>query len=128
MPKRKVGGWILILAASGLLGFGVSAAPAAQGEAPKAESESAKPAKKASASKAETLTGTLTIVQADKKLIVVNDSSGVPFNFKVTGTRITVNGQKAKLEDLSSQTNKQATVKYVPMRSGNVAKSIDIGS
>jgi ABC-type amino acid transport substrate-binding protein len=122
MLKRKAGGWILSLAAIAMLGFGVSVAPAAQGEAPKAESP------KASAAKAETLTGTLTIVQADKKLVVVTNSSGIPFSFKVTGTRITVNGQKAKLADLSSQTNKQATVKYVPSRSGNVAKTIEIGS
>jgi hypothetical protein len=126
MPITKAGGWILSLGAIALLGFAVSAAPAAQ--ASKAKATSAKTAEKASAAKAETLTGTISIVQADKKLVVVNDSSGVPFNFKVAGTRIMINGKKAKLEDLSSETNKQATVKFVPLRSGNVAKSIEVGS
>jgi hypothetical protein len=50
------------------------------------------------------------------------------FGFKVTGaTRIKVAGKKAKLDELASQTNKAASVKFLPTRSGNVAQSIEIG-
>jgi hypothetical protein len=35
-------------------------------------------------------------------------------------------GKKAKLDELASQTNKAATIKFLPTRSGNVAQSIEI--
>jgi hypothetical protein len=50
------------------------------------------------------------------------------FNFKVTAAaRIKVARKKATLDELASQANKAACVKFLPTRSGNVAQSIEIG-
>lgn len=81
----------------------------------------------AKAPKAETISGTLSMVVADKKLVVLTGAQGVTYNFKVTGaTRITVGGQKAKFDELAAQTKKSASVKFLPLRSGNVAQSIEV--
>jgi len=104
--------------------------PAAQDQsAATPATSSPKPAKHhAMAASTETLSGTLSVVDADKKLVVVNGSNGVPYNFVVSGgTKITVGGSKAKLADLSGNTNKQATVMFVAEKKrGNMAKSIEI--
>ena len=101
------------------------AAPAKEAPAEKKEAAAEKP--KAEFAKAETISGTLQMVVADKKILVLADSSGTPFNFKVTGaTRIKVAGKKAKLDELASQTNKAASIKFLPTRSGNVAQTIEI--
>ncbi|HEY6291434.1 MAG TPA: hypothetical protein VI455_07735 [Terriglobia bacterium] len=96
--------------------------------APAASDSEAKPAKSASmgAAKAETLSGTISSVDAEKKLVVVSGPNGVPYNFAVSnGTKITVGGSKAKLSDL--QTGKQASVSFVPEKKrGNLAKSIEV--
>jgi len=82
---------------------------------------------KAEAVKPETLTGTLQMVAADKKLVVLTSSAGIPYDLKVTGaTRIKVAGKKAKLAELAAQTNKSAAVKFLPLRTGNVAQSIEV--
>lgn len=101
--------------------------------APAASDNAAKPAAPAkhhamAAAASETVSGTLTMVDADKKLVVVSGSSGVPYDFMVTGaTRIKVGANKAKLADLSSDTNKQATVMFMAEKKrGNVAKSIEV--
>jgi len=101
------------------------AAPAKEAPAEKKEAAAEKP--KAEFAKAETISGTLQMVVADKKILVLADSSGTPFNFKVTGaTRIKVAGKKAKLDELASQTNKAASIKFLPTRSGNVAQTVEI--
>jgi outer membrane lipoprotein-sorting protein len=101
------------------------AAPAQEAPAENKEAAAEKP--KAEFAKAETISGTLQMVVTDKKILVLTDSSGTPFNFKVTGaTRIKVAGKKAKLDELTSQTNKAASVKFLPTRSGNVAQSVEI--
>jgi hypothetical protein len=52
----------------------------------------------------------------------------VPYNFKVTGsTRIKVDGKKAKLDELAGQAHKSVTVKFLPVRAGNIAQSIEVG-
>jgi hypothetical protein len=98
-------------------------------------SEAKKPAAKAHrhaamAAPAETLSGTISMVDADKHLVVVTDSNGVPFDITVTGrTKITVGGQKAKLADLSTATSKQASVTYRSEKTaGDIASSIEVGS
>ncbi|MGH9327959.1 MAG: hypothetical protein ACRD2B_14920 [Terriglobia bacterium] len=59
------------------------------------------------------LSGTLSMVDAGQKVVVITNSDGTPFDFKVTRrTRIEVNGQKANLDSLSDQTSKQASIKY----------------
>lgn len=80
------------------------------------------------AASTESLSGTLSAVDADKKVVVVNGSNGVPYDFMVSGgTKITVAGSKAKLADLSSDTNKQATVTFMAEKKrGNIARSIEV--
>ena len=121
---------LLLLILSGLVI--VSSALAQEAEKPKEARAEKKAAAaempKAELGKAETISGTLQMVAADKKIMVLTDSAGAPFNFKVTSTtRIKVAGKKAKLDELASQTNKSASVKFLPTRSGNVAQSIEIG-
>jgi len=83
---------------------------------------------KAAAMKAETLAGTLQMVVVDKKLVVVASSTGIPYNFKVTGaTKIKVGGSKAKLAELSGATGKSVSVKFLSeKRAGNLAQSIEV--
>jgi ABC-type amino acid transport substrate-binding protein len=124
---------LLFLILSGLvLSFiAVSSTLAQEAEKPEeapAKKKAAAEKPKAELAKAETISGTLRMVAADKKIVVLTDSAGTPFDFKVTGvTRIKVAGKKAKLDELASQTNKAASVKFLPTRSGNVARSIEIG-
>jgi hypothetical protein len=100
----------------------VGGAAAAQEAAPE-KAEAAKPAVKA-----ETMTGTLSMVVAEKKVVVLTGSSGIPYNFKVTSsTRIKIDGKKAKFDELSGQTKKSATVKFLPLHAGNMAQSIEVG-
>ena len=118
---------LFLLVASLLLTYiGVSSVLAQEAEK-KAETPAAeKP--KAAAVKAETISGTLQTVVVDKKLVVVTGSSGVPFNFRVTGaTKIKVGGSKAKLADLSGSTGKSVSVKFLSeKRSGDIAQSIEV--
>ena len=37
-----------------------------------------------------------------------------------------VGGQKAAIDDLSNQVNKQATIEFVPRIGGNVANSVEV--
>jgi len=99
------------------------AAPAKAGKMAK----HAKSAAMAEAVKPETVSGTLTTVDASKMMVVVT-AGGVPYDFVVSkGTKITVGGSKAKLDDLGSNTNKQASVTFMAERKkGNLARSIEV--
>lgn len=74
------------------------------------------------------ISGTISMVDADQKIVVLTDSNGVPFDFKVTPrTHIVVNGSKASLSQLADQTNKQASVKFVDrMKAGQFALTITV--
>jgi hypothetical protein len=73
----------------------------------------------------ETLTGTITMVDPAQHLVVVQDASGVPFDMVVTpATRIRSGDQRLNLGDLSSDVNKNVSLKFVPERRGDVARSI----
>jgi len=121
----------LMLTILTLVIFGVvAAAPLlAQDQAASAGTEKTAKAAKSSegggmwSGKAETLSGTISSVDSEKKLVAVN-ASGVSYSFKVAGTKITVAGKKAKLSDL--QTGAQASVKFVAGRAGDTAKSIEV--
>jgi hypothetical protein len=78
------------------------------------------------AAKAETMSGTISSVDADKHLLVVSGSDGVPYDFTVSkGTKIMSGGSKAKLSDL--QQGKQVSVNFVDMKKkGDWAKSIEV--
>jgi len=80
-----------------------------------------------SAWRPETISGTIAAVQPDKKLVVVKTSDGTPFDMVVTGkTRIMSGNQALTLKDLSQDRNKTVSVRFVPERGGDVARSIRI--
>ncbi len=77
--------------------------------------------------KAETLEGTLSMVVAEQKLVVVTSSEGVPYDFVVTKkTKIDIGGTPSSFDELSGQTHRQATVTFLPRRNGNMAQSISV--
>lgn len=78
----------------------------------------------------QSLSGTLSMVDSQQRVIVVTNSEGTPFNFRVMrGTRIMVGGKKGTLDDLSGQKSQQVSVKYRDhMNAGLVAQVIDAGS
>ncbi len=104
---------------------GTQAGAAATGQAtgPKA------PAKKAERrlARAQNLSGTITMFSKENGLLVLTGSNGVPYSFRVTKlTQVKVDGKFAKLEDLSDHLNKQATIEFVPMSTGNFANVMEV--
>jgi len=97
-------------------------------EAKTKEAPAATEKPKVAAVKAETLTGTLQMVVADKKLLVVAAATGIPYDFTVTGmTKITAGGKKTKLADLAGSTGKPVTVKFLPeKKAGNIAQTVEV--
>lgn len=77
--------------------------------------------------KPETIKGTLSLVELNKGIIVVTDPSGVPFDFKLAHAKIEVNGSRAKATALQTETGKQVSVEFLPLRSGDVAQRIVVG-
>jgi ABC-type amino acid transport substrate-binding protein len=77
-----------------------------------------------------TVSGTLTAVDTNGKLLIVTDSDGVPFNFVVTPrTRIEVNGKKGNFDGLAGNSNQQVTVKFMDhLKGGLMAQSVQVGS
>jgi len=76
---------------------------------------------------AEDLSGTIAAVDPAKNLVIVQDSHGTPFDLLVTrATRIRSGDKKLKLNDLASDTSQSVTVKLIPERKGDVARSIQI--
>ncbi len=66
-------------------------------------------------------------VDPQKRIVVVKDSSGVPFDMVVNrSTRIKAGDRELRLGDLSSDVNKKASVRFVPERHGDVAESIQM--
>lgn len=133
---------VMVLSLLALLGgASLFAEPAAQdAQAPAATSQPAKHshhAKKAGtenltakyAAGVQSLSGTLSIVDAQQKSVIVTDSNGTPFNITVgKGTKIEVSGKKGTLDDLSGQTNQQVSVKYRDhLDKGLAAVSIEVG-
>jgi hypothetical protein len=76
-----------------------------------------------------TLSGTITTVDPNSRLVIVTDSNGIPFDFVVSHlTRIDVNGKRGSLSGLTDQANQQVTVKYRDgLRRGLMARSIQLG-
>jgi len=76
---------------------------------------------------AETLSGKIVMVNPTLNLAVVKGPDGIPFDMIVThSTRITSGRQTLKLPDLSLDMNKSVSVKFVPERKGDVARSIQV--
>jgi len=75
----------------------------------------------------ETLSGQILMVDPAKKLVVVKGPSGVPFDMDVSAsTRIRSGNQKLTLKDLASDRQKNVSVRFVPERRGDVARSIQV--
>ncbi|HEY7335210.1 MAG TPA: hypothetical protein VH639_10020 [Bryobacteraceae bacterium] len=76
---------------------------------------------------AETLTGSIMMVAPESTVVVLKDSQGTTYDIVVTkATRLRSGDRPIHLKDLSTDTNKTATVKFVPERSGDIAQSIRI--
>jgi len=76
---------------------------------------------------AEALSGKIVMVDPAMHLAVVKDAGGIPFDLIVTrSTRVTSGHQTLKLSDLSSHMNKTVSVKFVPERKGDIARSIQL--
>lgn len=75
---------------------------------------------------AENLKGTVSMVDPNMDLIVVRDSSGVPFDFKIAQTtRIDAGQQREHLSQLAPQ--QSVTVRFVPESKGDIARTIEVG-
>jgi hypothetical protein len=75
----------------------------------------------------ETLSGKITMVDPALKLVVVQDSSGVPFDIKVSSsTRIKSANGMLNLSDLNSDLNRNASINFVPESRGDIAKTINV--
>lgn len=74
----------------------------------------------------QNLNGTVSMVDPKMDLVVVRDSSGVPFDITVSrNTRI---DQGTTREQLAQLTPKESvSVHYVPEARGDIARTIDIG-
>jgi NADH dehydrogenase FAD-containing subunit len=77
--------------------------------------------------KAETLSGKITMVDPARKLVVVQDSSGVPFDMVVSrSTHIKSASGTIGWNDLNSDLNRNASIQFVPERRGDVAQTINV--
>ena len=76
---------------------------------------------------AETLSGTIMMVNPIDHLVVVKTAGGVPFDMVVTPhTKIESGAQSVTLQDLSSDINKSVSVRFRPEGRGDVARTIQI--
>ena len=67
------------------------------------------------------------MVDPAQHLVVVQDSSGIPFDMVVTGsTQIRSGNQKLTFGDLTSDINKNVSLHFIPERRGDVARSIQL--
>jgi hypothetical protein len=94
-----------------------------------ANTAATKPAKKTAAVRSmwppENLSGTIAIVDPSLKRVVVQTAGGVPFDMVITrSTRIESGGREITLQDLKQDMNKGVSVKFVPERRGDVARTI----
>ena len=122
----------LLLAFAFVTFVGISSAlaqGAAQSSQKPAATQKAAPARVASGvlARAETLSGTITTVVPKQNLLIMTDSRGVPFDFVVRpGAKVTVSGKRSNLADLASDANRSVSVRFVPMVSGDIARSVEV--
>lgn len=75
----------------------------------------------------ETITGRISMIVVDQKMVVVEASGGVPYDITITKkTKIEINGTASTFSDLMGQTQKQATVTFVARPKGDFAQSISV--
>jgi hypothetical protein len=118
---RKV--LLSLLAVSMLAVLGVTPSMAKQ----KAQAPKTKVAATQALAQPQTISGTISMVASANRLVIVKDASGTPFDFRVGKfTKIDVNGQKATLKQLSSEINNTVSVRFVPLVSGDLARTIKV--
>lgn len=123
MSRKMVAllGSSVITALVGTVAQAKSTAPAKQSE--KIQKETVR-----SSWPAENLSGKIAMVDPQKRLVVVRDSSGVPFDFVVRrSTRIDSGNERLKLRELASRKNDVVSIRYIPKRTGDVAQAIKLG-
>jgi hypothetical protein len=77
----------------------------------------------------ESLSGKIIMVNPAQKLVVVQTPDGVPFDLDVTATtRIKAGDRPVALKDLMQDIDKPVSVRFVPERRGDVARSIRLSS
>ena len=75
----------------------------------------------------ETLSGKIVMVDPERKLVVLRDTSGIPFDMVVNrSTHIKSAGGPLNLTDLNSDVSRDASIKFVPERRGDVALTISV--
>lgn len=75
----------------------------------------------------ETIKGTVMMVNPAERLVVVKDSSGIPFDMIVNhSTRIESGNQKLNLDQLKADVHKNVSVNFVPERAGDMARLIQV--
>ena len=79
--------------------------------------------------KQETLTGSITAVDPQTKILTVTGSNGTPYEFRIAGNaKITIDGHLATLVDLTAHINGMASIEFVPTSTGNFVHSIELNS
>jgi len=75
----------------------------------------------------ETLAGKIMMVVPAKDLVIVQGPGGVPFDLRVTSaTHIESRDHKIALKKLNQDTQKAVSVRYVPERAGDIARTIQV--
>jgi len=75
----------------------------------------------------ETLAGQIMMVVPAKNLVIVKGPDGVPFDMRVTpATHIESGNHTIALKDLNQDAQKSVTVRYVPERAGDIARTIKV--
>ena len=76
---------------------------------------------------AEDLSGTITMIDPTDNKITLVGSNGVPYDFELTKrTKVEIANKKIGMNELASESHKQATIHFVPRSDGNLAASIQI--
>src|SRR5579872_4337120 len=74
---------------------------------------------------AQDLKGTVSMVDPQQDLVVVRDSSGVPFDIRVQRSTHIMDGQRsANLSELAK--NQSVDVKFIPEARGDMARKIEV--
>lgn len=75
----------------------------------------------------ETLSGKITMVDPARKLVVLQGSDGVPFDMVVNrSTRIKSATGTLNWNDLNSDLNRNASIRFVPEGRGDIAQTITV--
>lgn len=105
----------------------VQSKPSANQNHAKSEAKPAAEKTKHALASAEDLSGTIAMVDPSDREVTLIGSNGVPYDFKVTKkTEVELTNKKIGINDLTSESHKQATVHFVPRSDGNLAEEIPI--